>query len=410
MEKSILVSIIAVFAVLTLMTFVNASTGSLSTSWAVSVNGAEAQPFGIEAGETVPIKVVFRATENASDVVVKASIDGFRSEISDKTERFQLVEGSVYTKYLSLELPSDIDSAEEDLTLRIRIFDRTNSDENEYTINLQRESYKLVTLSATVPDQATAGSVIATDVVLKNLGAHKLEDVFVTVRIPDLGISTKSYFGDIDPFDEDEVASDLREADRHDSAEKRIYLTIPENAKAGVYTVEVEASNVDSSTLVKKSIVISGTGKSSSVLSGSTSQTVSIGQETTYDLILVNSGSKVQVYTLTPETAEGLTVVVPPVVTVQAGSSQTVKVSVTPTSSATEGTHVVTVDAQSDGQTVGSASFTANVQKATKTVTSNSVIVLTIVLVIVFVVLLIILIVLLTRKPATVETEETSYY
>ena len=410
MEKSILVSIIAVFAVLTLMTFVNASTGSLSTSWAVSVNGAEAQPFGIEAGETVPIKVVFRATENASDVVVKASIDGFRSEISDKTERFQLVEGSVYTKYLSLELPSDIDSAEEDLTLRIRIFDRTNSDENEYTINLQRESYKLVTLSATVPDQATAGSVIATDVVLKNLGAHKLEDVFVTVRIPDLGISTKSYFGDIDPFDEDEVASDLREADRHDSVEKRIYLTIPENAKAGVYTVEVEASNVDSSTLVKKSIVISGTGKSSSVLSGSTSQTVSIGQETTYDLILVNSGSKVQVYTLTPETAEGLTVVVPPVVTVQAGSSQTVKVSVTPTSSATEGTHVVTVDAQSDGQTVGSASFTANVQKATKTVTSNSVIVLTIDLAIVFVVLLIISIVLLTRKPATVETEETSYY
>ncbi len=410
MEKSILVSIIAVFTVLTLVSLAVADTGSLTDEWMITINGAdvtETTVSGIEAGETIPIKIVFQAVEDASDVTVKAWIDGYRSDIISKTGRFQLVDGSVYTKTLSLNLPSDIDPTE-DYTLVIRISDKTRNDEKEYTLRLQRESYNLNVLSVEMPQSATPGSTIAADIVLKNWGWHDLEDIFVKVRIPDLGIERKVYFGDLYPLDEDEVEVTEREANRQDSVERRVYLQIPDNAKSGIYSVEIEAFNVDSIDMVKKSLVISGVEKVSEVLSGVGSKSLSAGQEVTYEFVIVNSGSKMKVYTLTPEEAEGLLIEVEPIVVVPAESSKTVTVKVRATESVTEGTHIVTVKVESDGSLVKTVSFSANVEKAAAV--SSSVVVLTVVLAIVFVVLLIILIVLLTRKPAQAETEETSYY
>ena len=142
-------------------------------------------------------------------------------------------------------------------------------------------------------------------------------------------------------------------------------------------------------------------------MSGVGSKTLDIGQEVSYDLVIVNSGSKMKVYTLTPEEAKGLIVETDSIVTVPADDSKTVKVKVKATESADEGTHVISVNVESEGELVKTVNFSANVEKAQA---GNSVVVLTIVLAIIFVVLLIILIVLLTRKPATMETEETSYY
>lgn len=417
MEKSFLVSIFAVFTVITLMSFVVADTGDLTTDWEVIVNGAEVSSStitGIEAGEILPVEITFKAVKDASDVRLKVWIDGYREDISDKTGRFELVEDSTYTKRLSLELPSDIDPTEE-YTLAIRISDKTESDEEEYNLKLQRESYNLEILAVEVPQDITAGSVIGVDVILKNWGRHELEDIFVKATIPDLAVERKIYFGDLDPLDESEfdiIDEEAREANRRDAVEGRIYLVIPENAKSGVYSLEVEAYNVDSSKRVQKSIVVSGAEDVSSVLSGATVKNLGIGQEVSYDLIVVNSGSKMKIYTLTPESTKGLLIDVEPIVTVPADSSKTVKVKIKATETADEGTHVVTINVESDGELVGQKSFTANVERGEVT-RASSVVILTVVLVIVFIVLLIILIVLLTKKPATVETaegEETSYY
>lgn len=409
MEKSILVSIIAVFAVLTLMSVASAGNLTKVSDWKVTINGAEvgtSAVSGIEAGETIPIKIVFEAATNASDVTVKAWIDGYRSDISSKTGRFELVDGSVYTKTLSLQLPSDIDPTE-DYTLIIRISDKTNSDEQDYKLKLQRESYNLGVLSVEAPQLATPGSTIALDVVIKNIGMHKLEDIFVKVRIPDLGIERKVYFGDLNELDEDEYGIDVKDASRTDSVERRVFLQIPDNAKSGIYNIEVEAFNVDSTNVVKKALVISGIEEVSNILSGVGSKNLAVGQEVTYDFVIVNSGSKMKIYTLTPEESEGLIVEVEPIVTVPADSSKTVTVKVKATESVTEGTHIVTVKVASDSTLVKTVTFSANVEKAN---VSSSVVVLTIVLAIVFVVLLIVLIVLLTRKPTSAEAEETSYY
>jgi len=415
MRKSILVSIIAVFTVLTLLSLsaVSAAVGELTAGIDVSVNGVDyisgENVIGIEAGETVPIKVVFRASEDASDVVVKAFIDGYRNDITAKTDRFELVNESIYTKYLSLKVPSDIDPTE-DYTLTIRISNKDKSDELEFKLKLQRGSYNIDVLSVEAPREAVAGTTIAVDVVLKNWGMHDLEDVFVKARITDLGIEKKVYFNDINPLDESEYDISVREANRQDSAERRVYLTIPENAKTGTYVLEVEAYNVDDAETAKTNIVISGEEEISEIFAGATIKTLNIGEETSYDLTIVNTGSKMRVYTLTPEKAEGLLIDIEPIVTVPADSSKTVKVGVKATESADEGTNVVTIKVESEEKLVKTVSFTANVEKTNNTVRANSIVILTIVLVIVFVVLLIILIVLLTRKPASVETEETSYY
>jgi len=426
MKKAILVSMIAVITLMTLA-FVSASTGSLTDNWAVKVDGATVDGStvsGIEAGQTIPIKVVFTALKCAEDVKVEAEIDYKDADIQDRTERFDLIEGSTYTERLSLELPADIDPTEE-LTLTVTITDGDDKDTEEYTIMLQRESYNIEVLDVDAPTEAEVGSVIALDIVLKNWGMHNLEDVFVKASIPELGVQKKVYFGDLDPLDECEVASDacaaddtdcmshfitqLKDCGREDSALRRLYLTIPENAKSGVYNIEVEAYNVEATQTVKKSIVIKGMEGTSSVMTGTSSKSLSIGGEATYDIVIVNSGSKMKVYTLTPEETKGLIVNVDPIVTVPADSSRTVKVSVKGTESADEGTQLVKINVESEGQLIQQAVLSANVEKATVAVT-NSVVVLTIVLVIVFVVLLIVLIVLLTKRPANVETEETSYY
>ncbi len=412
MKKTILVSIIVLIAVFALTTYVTAS--DLVSYQEISIDGIDyssGDTIGIESGATIPIKVVFMAEQDASEVTIKAWIDGYRSEITDKTSIFELVNDSKYTKYLSLTLPNDIDPTE-DYTLVIRVSDQTDSQYQEFHLKMQRKSYNVEILDAEVSNTVVPGAMLAVDVVLKNRGMHDLEDVFVKASIPELGIERKVYFGDLNPLDECKYDGETyRDCDRTDAVERRLYLGIPESVTSGVYTLEIEAYNSDSSATMEKTLVVKGAESMSQVLSGVTSKTVKIGEETTYDLILVNSGDTLKVYSLTPGDAEGLIVSVDPIVTVPAGSSETVVVKVKATSSASEGTQVFSIKVEENGQLVKTLNLNANVEKASGSVaTSSPIALLTIILVIVFVVLLIVLIVLLTRKPATVETEETSYY
>ena len=412
MEKSILVSILAIFAVLVLVSFVSAE--NLTNSLNVEVSGSSAFPISIDAGDNVVIRVEFKATTDADDVIVSAWIDDYRTDIEDKTSRFQIYDGQTYIRYLTLEVPSDIDPIEEAKQLIVRVENSEAHFEDYFDLSYQRVPRQVDVLSAEFPDTVTPGSTMSIDVVLKNMGTHKLEDIYVEARIPELGLNRRVYFGDLNPMDEDELPGygeegweEYREANRYDSVERKVYLSIPDNAPVGVYDVEIEAYNLYSETILQKQVVISGTDVLGGILSGTGAQTLDVGQEVTYDLVLINSGNSIKVYTLTPNEAEGLIVSADSVVAVPAGSSETVRVRVKATDSASEGTHVVTINVESEGELVSQVSFTANVEKGS---VANSVVVLTIVLAIIFVVLLIILIVLLTRKPATMETEETSYY
>jgi len=413
-NKAILVSFIALFAIVFALSTIVASEVQIC-DMTVEVNDEIVVSSGVtyagEVSETIPVEVKFTACEDASDVRIKVYIEGYKNEISDETARFHIVNGSTYVKRFSLKLPSsmDLDELTESLKLLVRISAKgKESAEEAYSIKMQRELYGLNILSVDTSDEVTAGTTIPLDIVIENNGNERLDNVYLKVSIPDLGISKKVFIGDMDVVDEEDKDS------LSDSESKRIYVSIPRNAASGIYNAEIEAYNYDASTKVQAKLAVSGA--QTGIIPTATSKTIAIGEETTFDLVLVNPNNRMVVYSLTPSEAKGLIIEInEPVVAVPADSSKTVKVKVKATNSAEEGTHLVTIEVNSESGLVKQVSFSANVEKtgssAITGAKSNSVLILTVVLAIIFVVLLIVLIVLLTKKPAeSEEFGETSYY
>lgn len=400
-SKAILVFLLAILSVLAVQ-MVSAS--NLVDFKTVSISGEPVgtnQTIAVFAGETLPIRVSFTALEDERDVRVKAWISGYRRDTSSSTERFDILEGGKYTQLFSLRMPDDIDPTE-GYTLYLRVESKTQNDEVSVPLRLQRESYTLEVLTVQTPQRIQAGSVFPVSVVLKNRGMHELEDIFVNVRIDSLGLEKQIYAGDLVPED---VCEDC---DDDDASEAVVYLQLPSDTPSGVYNLEVEAFNVDSSTRMVKSIVVEGGEGTSDVLVPVTSKNVASGEEVTYDLILVNSGERMRIYTFNLEGTNDLTVnIEEPIVSVPADSTRVVKVRVRPTDE--EGTFAFAVNVNSDGELVRKVNLATNVEDSTVTATSPAV-VLTVILVIIFVVLLIVLIILLTRRPMRTEELGESYY
>jgi len=418
-NKAILVSFVALLAIAFVLNTVIASDIVSITS--VKVNGVTANEHSPaiagEVSETVPVEVEFVANADVSDVKVTVEIDGYKQDISASTPRFHIVNGSKYIKRFSVELPSssDLDDITEALDLLVEVSAKgEDSVQKSYALEMQRTLYGLNILSIDAPQKVTAGNTIAVDVVLQNSGNERLDNTYVVVSIPELGLERKVYFGDLSPNEEDSY-EDIR-----DTNNKILYLTVPRNAVAGTYNIVVEAYNYDTSTTAKTKLVVEGVGSQSGIVQSVTSKTVSLGEETSFDLVLINPNDRMVVYSIVPEQVKGLTVNVDePVVTVGADSSKTVKVRVKATNSADEGTHSVVVNVNSESGLEKKVTFTLNVEKQGSGTTgsaigitgNNTVLVLTVILVIIFVVLLIVLIVLLTKRPAeTEEYGETSYY
>ena len=411
-NKAILVSFITLFAIVFALSTVIASEVQIC-DLTVEINDVDAYTttptIAGEVSDTVPVTVEFTACEDATDVRIKVYIEGYKDEISAETSRFHIVNGSRYVKRFSLKLPSsmDLDDLTEDLSLLVRVSAKSkDSFEESYAIKMQRGLYSLEILSVDTSQEVTAGTTIPFDVVLENNGNDRLDNVYIKVSIPDLGIERKVFVGDVSPKAEEDYD------DIVDSASKRIYVSLPRNAVPGIYNVEIEAYNYDASTKVQKKLIISGA--QTGIIPTATSKTIAIGEEATFDVVLVNPNDRMVVYSLTPEESEGLIITLSEsVVAVPADSSKTVQVKVKATNSAEEGTHLVTINVNSESGLIKQVIFSANVEKATSALSgtkSNSVLILTVILAIIFVVLLIVLIVLLTKKPAEAEEfGETSY-
>ena len=397
MKTGIVVSLIVI--ALTLQTVI-AATGDLNVSIdSVTIKGVVGSSTINIAGfssEMVPLKVIFTSNVNVEDAKIKAWIGGYRDDIVVSTRRIHLLNTSVYSELLSIQLPSDIKPSES-YTLYVRIETKNKYREEQYNLKIQRESYNTEILDADSEKTVRAGEKLAVDVVLKNRGYEDLEDLFVVVSIPELGVEKRAYFEDL-------TSEDDSDADKRDSGERTVYLRIPSNAKTGVYNLKIESYNSDSRSVITKKIAVIAGEESSNVVVPITSKQVSVGKAETYELVIVNPGSKVGIYEIIPETSENLVINVDkPVITVKAGNSETVKISV---KALKEGTYSFKIDVNSDNMLVKKLTLNAI---ASKESTGSNWIIFTVVLVIVFVVLVIVLIVLLTRKPTKNELEE-SYY
>jgi len=389
---------------LVLVANVSAATGNLATITKVEVNGIAdgAGDVSVTAGEYAYITVYFTSVVNASDVKVKAEIEGIKVDVTEETSSFPVEDGLRSSKTLKLAIPSELkDEVSDDLALNIKIWNGDYKTEYpEVTLRVMRPSYNVDVMSIETTSTITAGDTLAVEVVLKNTGYNNLDDLYLTASIPALGIQKKSYLGDILSLD---CTGDDCNDDDKDTVRGVFYLNIPYDAKAGIYALSVEAENDDLIGSREKQIVIEN-DLPNSVIASNANNKVSVGENAQYSLLLVNPTNKLKIFNVAIE-ATGLTASVDnSVVAVPAGSTKTVTVTA---SADKEGEYNFNVNVLSGGAIVETVGLNLYVEGSSVT---NPVVVLTIVLAIIFLVLLVVLIVLLGKKSEKSEDFGESYY
>ncbi|PIZ83991.1 hypothetical protein COX97_00025, partial [Candidatus Pacearchaeota archaeon CG_4_10_14_0_2_um_filter_05_32_18] len=220
-KNFVLASLVAILAV-TIVASMVAATSTLDIApGLIEVDGLDvAGNVSVEAGTKIPVTFEFTANEDASGVVVSAWFQGERSRTFVENEFADLFAGTDRKLRLSVNVPSDIDPQEE-LILVLRIESDAGDYEQEITLQGQRQADNLELLLVDFEPNAKPGETVPITVVLKNMGLHEAEDTFVTVKMPELGISRSAYFEDLSPVDV--CDTDNRDCDQADSRERRLF-------------------------------------------------------------------------------------------------------------------------------------------------------------------------------------------
>ncbi len=407
--KNILVSLVAIFALAILVVPSALALDDWANFDRIGVNeqltGEDGRVTGVFAGDELKIETVVTIDGNISPIWtarVTARILGESGTLVE-TQEFVAYGGRTYHNTFTMRVPSDLDPLQETHVLVVTIEGENGvGDEARIDLVVQRDSYLLEIAPLDALNEVKAGDNLAVDVVLKNRGIHKAEDVYLRATIAELGISRTVFYGDL--YAKDNIDGDNSE----DAVMRRVLIGIPSNVAEGLYTLELEAFNDDSSTVASKKVFIKSSASDNRVVSSSKSKTFASGEEQTYTLTLVNAGNSIMVYDLVVDADSGLSVDLDEsVVAVPAGSSKSVQITA---EASEEGEYGFVVNVYSEEQLIDSSEFTANVEGRSSAVTGNAVVLLTVILAIVFVVLLVVLIVLLTRKPEKTENYGESYY
>lgn len=354
--------------------------------------GAQTQTLGVIAGETIDVTVKFTVGDlgvdalgneitSTSDVRIKAELEANSQDVVETTSKFDVEEGKTYVKTLTLTIPSDLDDEElsNDFILNFKIWNSKykNDEITDIELRVQKVSYDLDIKSVMTSNVIEAGQSVPVDIVLSNIGYNDAEDVYVSVKIPELNIEKKSYFGDLVAIEED---SD--DNDDENTVSGRFIIEIPYNVKAGKYTLVVEAENEETKKTARKEITIDNSVPELAMRSGN-------------DLVLINPTNSLRVYKLIYLSNE-VAVILP------AASSKTVPIDVP-----ANGDYEFDVSVFSGEKLLSTVRFKGS---AKETQLTSPVFVLTVILAIVFLVLLVALIVLITKKPKKTEEFGESYY
>lgn len=408
--KNILVSFLTIACVLSLVATVSALTvtGDLADITAIKVNGiyANGEDISVIAGETISVKVYFTSKvgddlTDGTNVRIKAELEGEKIDSEDRTNYFDIETGKKYVKTLTLKVPYELkDDQSDDMDLNIKIWNGDHKSEVEdIVLRVQRPSFHADIKSITVSRTIEAGETFPVDIVLKNTGYNDLDDLYVRVSLSALGIEKESYFGDLVAIEED-----TDDDDDTDTVSGRIYLKVPYDVQAGVYTLEVEVVNDDTISNAVKQIIVEN-DFSNTVIATTLRKTVMVGEDAEYSLLVVNPTDKLKVYRIISESSGSLSsTAVESVIAVPAGSSEIVKIIA---SADSEGEYNFNVDIFSGEVLTDTVNFSLNAEEDQ---IADPVIILTVILAIIFLVLLVVLIVLLGKKPEKSEEFGESYY
>ena len=376
--KRTLVSFLTIASLLFLVATVSALPIADGISVEVEDFDVVSNEVSVIAGDTISVKVRFTALEDASNVRIKVELDSGKEDSDAVTTSFDVEAGKSYVKTLTLVVPDELDDeVSGDVTLSLKIWNGDfKSEIGDMTLRVQRPSYNADVMSIIVSSSIQAGQISPVDIVLRNTGYNDLEDLYVTVRIPELGLSRTSYFGDL-------VAEEIDHGhhDDEDTVSGRIYLEVPYDVASGIYTLEVEVTNEDFSDIVEKQVAVQNGFPEVAVKSGD-------------NLLVLNPTNHLKIYKIVYPSAE-LTVVV------QAGSSKLVPIQVS------EGEYNFEVFVFSGNELAGTVNFSGTSESEEL---ASPVVILTVILAIIFLVLLVVMIVLITKKPEKTEEFGESYY
>lgn len=401
--KNILVSFLVIASVLFLTTAISAASAGIGTSnETVKVNditvnnaGITADTASVNAGNAIAVEVSFKATKgadwgtdnSASNVKIKATVEGNSNDVTVVTPLFDIIDGQTYSQVLILKVPSDFQASDlsQSLPLNVEILNSDGKVDTTLSADLtvQRPSYDVAIKSVNVDNTISAGQSVPVDFVVKNIGYNNADDVYVTVSIPELNIQKQVYLGSLVTQSYKDSNPSDNSNDNLVSVSGTVNLAIPYDAKIGVDTLTVTASNDQATNTVTQPITVQNSVSNIAMSSGN-------------NLVVLNPTNLLTVYTVKYNSNEQ-TVVVP------AQSSQTVPISV-PTS----GDYKFDVSVYNGDTLLSTVNYSGSNQSTVEL--TNPVFILTVILAIVFLVLLVVLVVLITKKPQKTEEFGESYY
>ncbi|MAG78888.1 hypothetical protein CMI40_00750 [Candidatus Pacearchaeota archaeon] len=381
--KNSIVFFLTIVSVLFLVTTISAAEVTTNLQVTVDDIDASSDDVSVLAGEVIDVEAFFTSNVDASDVKFRVELEGEKVDVKEIIGPFDLEDGMQRKLDLKIRVPYELkDDVSDDMTLSVRLYNGDHRTEETFDLRIQRLSYNVDVMSIRTKQTVEAGETISVDIVLKNTGYNYLDDLYVTTKIPTLGLEKTSYFGDLvqlecvddDDFDPVDRKCD---SDDEDTVSGRFYFEIPYNVEPGFYSIEVEVENDDLTMSDIKQVVIENEFSQIAIKSGN-------------DLVVLNPTNKLKVYTVVTPTSESL-VIVP------ASSSKTVSIS--------SSNEEFDVNVLSGDRVVSTVNFPANGKG-----TSSPVVILTVILAIIFIVLLIVLIVLIGKKPEKSEEFGESYY
>ncbi len=334
----------------------------------------------IDKGESVDVRVVIRQdlsvnniTSAIQDVQIEASIRGDDHDglINDITRAFDVQPGRTYVETLHLTLPIRMDKGQ--YRLRIRVEDKNGESTTvDYFLEIEGKSHNVVVRDVVTSPSGTveAGRALLASVRVKNYGTKREDDLKVTVRIPELGVTASDFIDRLDAED----------GNRDSTTSEELFIRIPDDAKSGEYTLiaEVEFDDGDSTSSASTSINVVGAkamgtettpapqNEGQTILSiGPESQEVAAGASAIYPLTITNTGDASKSYIVSIDGVDFGTASVTPtnVAVVAGGESMTMFIRITPRDDAT-GQQAFTVSIKSGGKVLKQVPLMAQVKAA----------------------------------------------
>lgn len=317
----------------------------------------------IERGQETDVAVVITALEDISDVEVEVFISGF--EYND-WERANAITGPKdfeqdVTYKFRFKVPISDEFEEDNYKLRVLVTDRYSGELlQNYNLKIDVPRHSLMVDDVVVNPEGSikAGSALLVSARIENKGEKSEDDVKVTVKIPDLGVSATEYVNEIDNDDEEET--------------EEIFVRIPRDAKPGLYdmTVDIFYGEGYFKETVKKTIQVTEgdtyTPAKASIVLGSQLESIKQGESAAFTVTITNNAKTSKSYTVAVAQPEWATIKITPSSTIvlEAEKTQAINIFVEANRNAPLGAQVITAAISSSGETLEQLPMTVNITKA----------------------------------------------